>query len=102
MYLLLSLFSLFSQNSHTFLKNCYLIVVIFDKLTKNIMFDCSGVRFVPPPPRKKPNFQNGRKSLENRINVDILFVLAKPVDRHGITLVHMTYPPLETAKAAKT
>ena len=34
MYLLLGLSSLFRQNSHTFLKNCYLIVVPFEKLTK--------------------------------------------------------------------
>ena len=26
----------------------------------------------------------------------ILSFLAKPVDKHGITLVHITYPPLRT------
>ena len=25
----------------------------------------------------------------------ILLVLAKPLDKHGTTLVHITYPPLE-------
>ena len=54
------------------------------------MFDCFGVRF-----EKKPNFQNGQKRRENRTNMDIiLLVLAKPVGKHGITLVHITHPPL--------
>ena len=57
------------------------------------MFDCSGVRFVPYF-RKKPNFsQNGQKSRKNRTNMDIILsFVAKPVDRHGITPVHITYP----------
>ena len=45
--------------------------------------------------RKKSNFQNGQKSRENRTNIDIILsFLAKSVDKHGITLVHITYPPL--------
>ena len=45
---------------------------------------------------KKPYFQNGQKNpRENRTNKDIiLLILAKPLDKHGITLVHITYPPL--------
>ena len=27
----------------------------------------------------------------------ILLFLAKPLDKHGITLMHMTYPPLDVA-----
>ena len=55
------------------------------------MLDCVGVRFV----RKKPNLQNGQKSRESRTNMDIISsFLAKPVDKHCITLVHITYPPL--------
>ena len=45
--------------------------------------------------RKKPNFQNGQKNRENRTNMDItLSFLSKPVDKHGITLVYYSYPPL--------
>ena len=28
----------------------------------------------------------------------ILLFLAKPLDKHGTTLVHITYPPLDTGK----
>ena len=60
------------------------------------MFDCCGVRFVSPFSKKKPNFQNGQKSRENRTNMDIILsFLAKPVDKHGITQVRITYPPLD-------
>ena len=59
------------------------------------MFDCCGVTFVSLFSKKKPNFQNGQKSRENRTNMDIILsFLAKPVDKHDITLVHITYPPL--------
>ena len=59
------------------------------------MFDCFSVRFVSQFWKKKPNFQNGQKSRKNRTNMDIILsFLAKPVDKHGITLVHITYPPL--------
>ena len=59
------------------------------------MFDCCVVRFVSPFSKKKSNFQNGQKSRENRTKMDIILsFLAKPVDKHGITLVHITYPPL--------
>ena len=58
------------------------------------MFDCFGVRFVPHF-QKKPSFQNGQKSQENRTNMDInLSSLAKPEDKRGITLLHITYLPL--------
>ena len=59
------------------------------------MFDCFGVRFVPPILEKKPNFQNGQKSRNNGTNMDIILsFLAKSVDKHSITPVHITYPPL--------
>ena len=59
------------------------------------MFDCFGVRFVSPHFGKKPNFQNGQKSRKNKTNIEItVSFLTKPVDKHGITLVHITYPPL--------
>ena len=61
------------------------------------MFDCFGVRFVPPFWKKKPNFQNGQKSRKNRTNMDIILsFLAKSVDKHSVTLVHITYPPLQS------
>ena len=53
----------------------------FEKLTKNILFGCSGVRVVRPF-SKKPNFQNGQKSSENKTNLDIILLfLAKPLDK---------------------
>ena len=62
------------------------------------MFHCFCVTFsvrLVPIFEKEPNFQNGQKSRENRTNMDIILTfLAKPVDKHGITLVHITYPPL--------
>ena len=58
------------------------------------MFDCFGVRFVPHF-RKKAKLSKWPKSRENRTNIDIILsFLAKPVDKHGTTLVHITYPPL--------
>ena len=64
-------------------------------MTKNIVLDCFGVRCVPPFSEKEPNFQNGQKSQENRTNMDLILLFsAKPLDKHGITLVHITYPPL--------
>ena len=60
------------------------------------MFDCCVVRFVSPFSKKKSNFQNGQKSRENRTSLDIILsFLAKPVDKHGITLVYIPYPPLQ-------
>ena len=47
-YLLLGLSSLFTQNSCTF-------------LTKNILFDYSGVRFVPPFLKKSQTFKVAKK-----------------------------------------
>ena len=36
-----------------------------------------------------------KKRRENRTNMDIiLLILAKTLDKHGTTLVHITYPPL--------
>ena len=64
------------------------------KLTKNILFDCFAAGFVPPF-SKKPNFQNGQKSQENMTNMNIILLfLAKSLDKHGITPVHIAYPLL--------
>ena len=66
------------------------------KLTENvnILFDCFDVRFVPPF-SKNAKLSNGQKSQENRTNMDIILLcLAKPPDKQGIPLVHITYPPL--------
>ena len=42
-----------------------------------------------------PNIQIGQNSQENRTNMDIiLLILAKPLGKHGITHMHITYPPL--------
>ena len=58
------------------------------------MFDCFGVRLVPLF-SKKNRLSKWPKSRENMTNMDIILLfLAKPLDKHGITLVHITYPPL--------
>ena len=62
------------------------IVVPFKHLTKHVLFlcDCFSIRSVPP-------FTN--KSKENRTKLDIiLLLLARPADKHGITLVHIANP----------
>ena len=80
-YLLLSLSLFFTQNSCTF-------------WTKNTLFDYSGVRFVPPF-SKKAKLSKWPKSREARTNINIILsVLTKPLDKHGITLVHIIYPSL--------
>ena len=58
------------------------------------MFHCFGVRLVPPF-SKKGELSKWLKNRENRtINMEIISsFLAKPVDKNGITLVHITYPP---------
>ena len=59
------------------------------------MFDCFGVMFVPLLSKKSQTFKMTKKP-GNRTNMDItLSFLAKSLDKHGITLVHITYPPLE-------
>ena len=63
MYLLLGLSLLFSQNiAALFLKNCYLIVVPLKKLTKNILFNCLGLSFVPPFSKKSNTFKMAKKA----------------------------------------
>ena len=58
------------------------------------MFDCFGVRFVLPV-WKKAKLSKWPKSRKNGANMDIILsFLAKSVDKHGITLVRITYPPL--------
>ena len=65
------------------------------------MFDCCVVRLSPHFRKKKSNFLNGQKSCENRTNIDIILsFLAKPVDKHGITLVFFPYPPLQLMSLA--
>ena len=98
MYLLLGLSSLFSPNSRVFFeKSCYCCCT-FEKLTTYVLFDCFGVKFVPPFSKKKnPYFQNDQKSLENRRNMDIIFLhSAKPLDKDGITLVYTTLYSMES------
>ena len=53
--------SLFSQNSHTFLKNCYLIVVHFKIWLKHPVW-LLWCKACPPFSKKKPNFPNGKKA----------------------------------------
>ena len=58
------------------------------------MFDCFGVRFVPLF-SKKAKLSKWPKKPGKRTNMDIILsFLAKPQDKHGITLVHITYSPL--------
>ena len=93
-YLLFGLSSVFGQNSLTLLKNCYFIVVSFKNWLKYHVW-LLWCKVCPPILEKKPNFQNGQKSRKNGTNLDkILSFLAKSVDKHSITLVHITYPPL--------
>ena len=59
-----------------------------------MMFDCFSVRLVPLFSIKAKISKWPKKS-GNRTNMDItLSFLAKSLDKHGITLVHITYPPL--------
>ena len=59
------------------------------------MFDCFGV-MLSPYFRRKAKISKWPKKPGNRTNMDItLSFLAKSLDKHGITLVHITYPPLE-------
>ena len=61
------------------------------------MFDCFGVRFISQT-QSKQSFQNDQKGWETRTNMDIILLfLAKPLDKYGTTLVHITYPPLLAA-----
>ena len=90
MYLLSGLSSLFSQNRWAVLKNCYFCCT-FEKLTQNIPF----TQLCPTIFEKMPDFQNDQRSRENRTNMDIILLfLAKQPDKHGITPLHITIPPL--------
>ena len=93
MYLLLGLSSLLVKIAALFEK-FLLDRRTLEKLTKNILPDCFGIKFVPLHSQKK-KLLKWPKSRENRTNVDIILLfLAKPLDKHDITLVHITYPPL--------
>ena len=83
--------SLFSQAA-LFSKNCYFIVESLKKLTKNILSDCIGV--VSHFEKKNTNFQSGQNTLKIGQKCILLLNLAKSLDKHGTTLVHVTYPPL--------
>ena len=51
-----------------------------------------------PPFSKKAELSKWPKTWENRKNLDIiLLILEKRLDKHGTTLVHITYPPLNSA-----
>ena len=92
-YLLFGLSSIFGQNSLTLLKNCYFIVVSFKHWLKYHVW-LLLCKVCPSILEKRPNFQNGQKSRKNGTNMDIILsFLAKSVDKHSITLVHITYPP---------
>ena len=59
------------------------------------MFDCFGVRFVPLFLKKSQTFKMAKRA--GKIGQTwkiILPFLAKPLDKHGITLVPITYLPL--------
>ena len=93
-YLLFGLSSVFGQNSLTLLKNCYFIVVSFKNWLKYHVW-LLWCKVCLPILEKEPNSQNGQKSQKNGTNMDIILsFLAKSVDKHSITLVHITYPPL--------
>ena len=99
MYLLLGLSSLCSQNSRTFLKNCYVTVVPFTKLTKTSCLTAL-VQGLSPHFRKKAKPYERQKSQESWTNMDIILLfLAKPLDKHGTTLIHITYPPLKNIRS---
>ena len=60
------------------------------------MSDCFGVMFAPLF-KKKAKLSKRPKKPGNTTNLDItLSFLAKSLDKHGITLVHITYPPLNS------
>ena len=71
----------------------------FEKSSKNTVSDCFGETFVPTIFEKKLNFQNGQISCESRRNVLVILIFStKPLDKHGITLVRMTYPPFRSLR----
>ena len=48
-----------------------------------------------PFSKKSQTFRSGQKSRETRTNMDIILsFLGKLLDKHDITLVHITYPSL--------
>ena len=94
MCLLLGLSSLFGQNSNTSFKNCLLYSYAVGKLTKNYCIWLLWCNVCPTIFEIKTNFQNGPQIRENWTNVNIILLfLGKPLDKYGITLVHITYPP---------
>ena len=79
------------------MKNC----CTFEKLTESILSDYFGARFVHPF-LKKAKISKWPKSRENRTNMDIILLfLATLVDKHDITPVHVTYPPLDPPSVGK-
>ena len=57
----------------------HLVCCTFEKSTKNILFDCSGVLLSPHFP-KKPKFENDQESQENGTNMDIILLfLTRPL-----------------------
>ena len=86
--------SLYSQNRRAFFLTKIDLITKSLKIT-SILFEFFCVRFDAPFFGKKPNFQNGQKTWENRTNMDIiLLILVKRLDKHGTTVVHITYPLL--------
>ena len=90
MYLLLVLS--FTQNSRSFFFKLLLNRCTFERLTKNILFHCFGVRFVPPFLKKSQTYQVTKKPGK---------YLAKWLDKHGITPVRTTYRPWLTDEVSE-
>ena len=62
------------------------------------MFDCFGVRFVSLFSKKSQTFKMVKKAGKLDKHGHNFIILAKPVDNHGITLVHITYTPLSDGR----
>ena len=68
-----------------------------------MLFDCFGATFLPHLIFEKSQTCKTEKSWENRTNMDIILLfLAKPLDKHGTTPVHITYLPFVTSATKQT
>ena len=98
-FLLLGLSSFFTQNNRTFWKNCHFVVVSFKDWLKCHVW-LLWCKVCPLFFEKKAKISKWPQKPENRTNMDmILSFLAKPVDKHGITLVHINYLPLDLSSS---
>ena len=86
----------FLPEKHSYLSEKFLISLYLLKNWLKHPVQLLWCDVCPPFSKKRPNFQNsqiGRENRTNKDNLNLLF-LAKPLDKHGTTLVHITYPPL--------